>query len=81
MSVDLPAPFSPTSAWTSPAPELELRVVERVDARERLRDALHLDQELTHRGPQGGQTANGSRVQARYGSVELSVTVTGNGYR
>ena len=36
MSVDLPAPFSPTRAWTSPGTQLELCSVERVDPRERL---------------------------------------------
>ena len=43
ISVDLPAPFSPSSAWTSPLAELEVDGVVRDDARERLGDAAHLE--------------------------------------
>ena len=32
ISVDLPAPFSPTSAWTSPASQVERDPLERLDA-------------------------------------------------
>ena len=39
ISVDLPAPFSPTSACTSPAPKLEVDVRQCTHARVRLRDA------------------------------------------
>ena len=41
-SVLLPAPFSPTSAWTSPATQLERDVVERLRRGEPLRDAAQL---------------------------------------
>ena len=43
ISVDLPAPFSPSSAWTSPLAELEVDVVVRDDAGEHLRDPAHLE--------------------------------------
>ena len=38
-SVDLPAPFSPTSARTSPGADRERHVIERADHAETLRDA------------------------------------------
>ncbi len=43
ISVDLPAPFSPSSAWTSPSRRSKLDVVVRDDAREALRDVAHLE--------------------------------------
>ena len=46
ISVDLPAPFSPISAWTRAALQPELDVVERDDARKFLADALDLEKEL-----------------------------------
>ena len=52
ISVDLPAPFSPTSAWTSPAAD-RTRVVEGVDAGERLADPVHLDEQVGRRGFRG----------------------------
>ena len=51
ISVDLPAPFSPSSACTSPLPQVEVDVVVRDDAGEPLRDAPHLeDRGGFHRG-------------------------------
>ena len=43
MSVDFPAPFSPSRAWTSPARRSKLDVVVGDDAREALRDSLQLE--------------------------------------
>ena len=43
ISVDLPAPFSPSRQCTSPGADREVDVVVRDDARERLRDADQLD--------------------------------------
>ena len=43
MSVDLPAPFSPTRAWDLAAPERERDVVESLHAREGLADAPRLE--------------------------------------
>ncbi len=51
MSVDLPAPFSPTRAWTSPGAQLEPAPIERANAGEGPVDALHRDEQLAH-GPQ-----------------------------
>ena len=48
MSVDLPAPFSPTSAWTSPLPELEGGGAQRVDAGVGLLHAPGREQDLRH---------------------------------
>ena len=42
MSVDLPAPFSPTRAWISPWRTENVTSSERLDARELLGDAAHL---------------------------------------
>ena len=50
MSVDLPAPFSPTRAWTSPGRRSNCALVERVDAGKRLLDPLHLDEQIARRG-------------------------------
>ena len=50
ISVDLPAPFSPTRAWTSPGLEIETAAVKRVHTREALADVGHLDQQITHDG-------------------------------
>ena len=44
ISVDLPAPFSPSSAWTSPLAEIEVDVVVGEHAREPLRDPAQLEQ-------------------------------------
>ncbi len=44
MSVDLPAPFSPSRAWISPAPQLEVHAVQRRDAAEALRHAAESQQ-------------------------------------
>ena len=65
ISVDLPAPFSPSSAWTSPTAQVEVDVVVGDHAREPLDDASHLDRERGRRSwpkeaseprrpPQGG---------------------------
>ena len=43
ISVDLPAPFSPRSACTSPSRQVEAHVVVGDDPREALRDVLHLE--------------------------------------
>ena len=43
MSVLLPAPFSPSRAWTSPRAQVEVDVVVGDDAGEALDDAAHLD--------------------------------------
>ena len=45
ISVLLPAPFSPSRAWTSPRREVEVDVVVGDDAGEALDDAAHLDGE------------------------------------
>ena len=42
ISVDLPAPFSPTSATISPARHVEVHPIERDDAGKALRDCRHL---------------------------------------
>ena len=47
ISVLLPAPFSPQRAWTSPAPGLEMHVLEGMHAAEVLGDVL---QTQPHRG-------------------------------
>ncbi len=44
MSVDLPAPFSPTRAWISPAATAKDDVLQGPDTRELLADALELEQ-------------------------------------
>ena len=44
ISVDLPAPFSPTSAWTSPCVQIERHVRQRAHAGERLRDEVRGEQ-------------------------------------
>ena len=44
ISVDLPAPLSPTSAITSPCAHLEVDVGQRLHRAERLRDAAKLEQ-------------------------------------
>ena len=46
ISVDLPAPFSPSSACTSPRADVEVDVVVGDDARELLADPAHLEDEL-----------------------------------
>ena len=43
ISVDLPAPFSPSSACTSPAPQIEVDAVVRDDPGEALRDPAQLE--------------------------------------
>ena len=43
MSVDLPAPFSPTSAWTSPRAQVERHAVERAQAGEGLADVSSVE--------------------------------------
>ena len=48
MSVDLPAPFSPTSAWTSPRAEVEGDAPQRLDAGEGLLHAPGREQDLRH---------------------------------
>ena len=48
-SVDLPAPFSPTSAWIEPGLEREGAGAEGDDGTERLRDVAQLQ-----RGGRGG---------------------------
>ncbi len=45
MSVDLPAPFSPSRACTSPRAQVEVDLVVGDDAGEALDDAPHLDRE------------------------------------
>ena len=55
ISVDLPAPFSPISAWISPGANVERDVVERPDAREDLADVF--DGELHRRRPSGADGA------------------------
>ena len=48
ISVDLPAPFSPTRAWISPASHGEVDVAQRLHAGEALADAAHF-QDCGHR--------------------------------
>ena len=43
-SVDLPAPFSPSSAWISPLPDRQVDVVAGLQRAEDLRQAAHLEQ-------------------------------------
>ena len=50
-SVDLPAPFSPTSACTSPAREPQRRTVERDGTAEALDRVLHLENDFLHESP------------------------------
>ena len=50
MSVDLPAPLSPTSAITSPLPHLEIDVGESLHGAEALRDAAQLERRHLRRG-------------------------------
>ena len=47
-SVDLPAPFSPSSAWISPGADLEIDVVERLHAGKALADPGHAQERLGH---------------------------------
>ena len=49
MSVDLPAPFSPTSPCTSPRLTDEVDVVQRNDAGKALADAAHREDRLRSR--------------------------------
>ena len=44
MSVDLPAPLSPTSAMTSPCAHLEVDVGQRLHRAERLREVADLEE-------------------------------------
>ena len=54
ISVDLPAPLSPTRAITSPAPDLELDLRERLHRAEALRDPVKLEQRCRCRGGRHG---------------------------
>ena len=67
ISVDLPAPFSPRRACTSPAAELEVDVVVRDDARERLRDPAHLEHNLRARRTHSWGAILNARKRARGG--------------
>ena len=48
MKVDLPAPFSPQSAWISPGAQIEADVLKRDDARELLDDVLCFEDDRIH---------------------------------
>ena len=63
-SVLLPAPFSPTSAWTSPGSEVERDVVERLGRREPLRDPAQLD---ARRRPRRRRTRSASAPRSTRG--------------
>ncbi len=61
ISVDLPAPLSPTSAITSPAADLEVDVRQRLDGAERSSRGRELEE---RRGSVTGQWLHGRRVEA-----------------
>ena len=53
ISVDLPAPFSPSSATTSPACTLEAHAAQRVHAGKALLDVPQLEDRHAHAGERG----------------------------
>ena len=65
ISVDLPAPFSPTSACTSPASQVERHAAQRADAFERLGDGGRGEQDAG----QGGRMIAEFRGASRLPSV------------
>ena len=55
ISVDLPAPFSPTSASTWPTLDRQVGAADRPHSAETLRDARHFQPDLFGTGWRGGQ--------------------------
>ena len=66
ISVDLPAPFSPRSAWTSPGVEGERDVVERLRGVEALRDPGELEERHLRRA-----RPRSSRVRGGHAAVDV----------
>ena len=61
ISVDLPAPFSPTMAWISPSIDVEVDAVERHRGAELLADALRARRRMAHRINAGRKRPASSR--------------------
>ncbi len=64
-SVLLPAPFSPTRAWTSPATQVERDVVERLGRGELLRDPAQLGARRGARRPPAARSSSRGRRRRR----------------
>ena len=73
ISVDLPAPFSPSSACTSPLAQVEVDVVVREDAREALRDAAQLEDGRVG----GGGHSRGDSTEERRGRARAARPLRG----